>query len=131
MNREQLAGFIEVTFLEEIMNMFREKSQEYGSNIDGGGDAFHNFVQTSNKMKANQQINMSNINRELLTAMVLMDKHVVSIFTNLADTPDVRGKLKDLIIYSFISLAMLTEESERIILARMPSTDPSRMERVR
>lgn len=99
MRRQELRAFIEQQ-LNEILELFSLKNQSYGSEKD----AFFNFEETARRVF--HDTSLYSLFRVLLT---YVDKHHVALCNRGLDDPEVAERLRDIIVYCLIGLAMVSE----------------------
>lgn len=103
MNRQELGEYMKHIFEKEILPKFNEKNQSYGSEKNS---AFYNFEQTGIRLASNPNINLNDLDKRLLPLFSYTDKHQVALMQNLSKTPEFEERIIDIIVYSFIALAM-------------------------
>ena len=109
MTREELAKFIE-SEVREIVELFKRKNLSYGADRDG----FFNFRETAKRVwvwadggdRGCQVIPYQAMFRVLLT---YIDKHYVALCNRGLHDPEVKERLRDIIVYALIGLAMAQE----------------------
>jgi hypothetical protein len=86
----------------EIIGLFEEKNESYGTR----DDAFHNFRSSALRIYGSDSYN--SMFKVLLT---LMDKHLVALANNGIKEKQYQERLRDIIVYSLIAMAMGREIS--------------------
>ncbi len=99
MTRKELREIIK-SELVSITELFDVKNESYGAE----DDAFHNFRQSALRIYGDDS------RGEMFTILLtLMDKHLVALANNGIDDKDFRDRLRDIIVYSLIGIAMGAE----------------------
>lgn len=107
MKREDLKNTIGELFEKEILSKFMDRNASYGS--EDGLDAFYNFRQTGTRLAMNSKINLNELDTMLLPLFTYTDKHQVALMQHLSKTKECEDRIVDIIVYSFIALAMMKE----------------------
>lgn len=109
MTYEEFLDFLNDEF-ENIRELFQTKNQVYGA----GDDVFFNFRETARRVypgfdNCDPPAQYADMFTVLLT---LMDKHLVAIYNGGLHTPEIEERMRDIIVYCLIGLAMIREADE-------------------
>lgn len=99
MTRNELKRMIE-TELVSITELFDVKNESYGVEVD----AFHNFRQSAIRVYGEDSPGAM-----FTVLLTLMDKHLVALANKGIDDKDFRERLRDIIVYCLIGIAMGAE----------------------
>ena len=99
MNREELIKSIEEN-QETILNLFKYKNVSYGDKKE----AFYNFRQSAIRI-----FNDDSMGKQFKVLLTLMDKHLVALANQGIADIAFEERLKDIIVYSHIAIAMKEE----------------------
>ena len=99
MNRKELINIIK-NEQEEILKLFESKNESYGDE----GEAFYNFRQSATRI-----FNDDSLESQFKILLTLMDKHSVALANKGIADIAFEERLKDIIVYSHIAIAMKEE----------------------
>ena len=111
MDREDLKQNIENIFQDEVLSKFIDRNKSYGA--DDGSDAFFNFRQTGTRIAMNSKIDLDELDTMLLPLFTYTDKHQVALMQHLGKTKECEDRIIDIIVYSFIALAMIKDNKSK------------------
>lgn len=100
MTKSELFNVFDQEF-ENIKDLFERKNVSYGAK----GDAFYNFRQTASRVFSN----FEPAHGMFRVMLALKDKHDVALANLGLDDPECESRLRDVILYCLIGLAMCRE----------------------
>lgn len=92
------------TYLSSIEKLFDIKNQSYGAN----DDVFFNFRSTAKRI-----FGSDNYESMFKILMTYMDKHLVALINKGFEDYEFDSRMKDIIVYSLIAIAMNIEKSHK------------------
>ncbi len=100
MTRQEFVEKVLEPSLKEIQELFSLKNKSYGIE----DDAFHNFRSTALRVHGTDD-------HEIMFRVLYcyMDKHLVALANRGMDDPECESRLRDIIVYCLIGLAMVKE----------------------
>lgn len=96
MTRDELIKVIN-SEQEEILKLFESKNKSYGDEKE----AFYNFKQSASRI-----FNDDSLENQFIVLLTLMDKHLVALANKGLKDKEVKERLRDIIVYSLIAIAM-------------------------
>lgn len=99
MTRAELHDFIK-SQLCVIVGLFDQKNQAYGN----GDDAFYNFTETAKRIYGS-----AGLDAAFRVLLAYMDKHMIALANTGIDDFEAAERLKDIVVYALIGLAMAKE----------------------
>lgn len=103
MTREELRRAIEQE-LETILELFDRKNESYGADLD----AFHNFRETARRV-----LKCDALDNRFRVLLAYMDKHLVALTSRGVHDPEAEERLRDIVVYALIGLAMVRDGKPR------------------